>query len=188
LVRQTITEKGFSMNLRLPLALAVTALALSGCSTVADLPAQRIGTATLTLANGQPAGTAEFVSVGNTVTLAVGVSGMAPGVHGIHVHTIGACKGPDFASAGGHLNPLAHHHGSLAPDGKHAGDLPNITIQPSGAGALRADLIGTPDGVRAWLFDADGAAVVVHADPDDYRTDPSGNSGARIACGVIRPG
>lgn len=163
-------------------------LALAGCSTVTDLPDQRLGGATLTLANGQPAGTAQVIAVGNTVTLMVGLTGIASGAHGIHFHTTGQCRAPDFASAGGHLNPLGKHHGSLAADGRHVGDLPNVVIQAGGSGALTAELQGTAEEIRAWLFDADGTAIVVHADPDDYRTDPSGNSGARVACGVIRPG
>jgi len=168
-------------------ALVVGTLALTGCGTVADLPGQRIGSAALTLANGQPAGSAQIGALGNQVTLAVGLTGIAAGTHGIHLHTVGSCIGPDFGSAGGHLNPLGRHHGSLSPDGRHAGDLPNVVIHPGGSGALSADLPGTPEEVRAWLFDADGSAIVVHADPDDYKTDPSGNSGARIACGVIKP-
>ena len=175
------------MILRNFAVLTLFAAAAAGCSTVSDLPGQRIGSATLTLANGQPAGSAQIVAVGNRVTLAVGATGVAPGVHGIHLHTTGACKAPDFASAGGHLNPLGKHHGTLAPDGAHEGDLPNLTISAGGNGALTADLSGTPDQVRSWLFDADGAAIVIHADPDDYKSDPSGNSGARIACGVIKP-
>lgn len=169
-------------------ALFVVAVATAGCSTVAELPGTRIGSASLTLASGQPAGTAQIFAVGNRVTLTVGVAGIAPGAHGIHLHATGACRAPDFASAGGHLNPLARHHGSLAPDGAHAGDLPNLSVRAGGNGALTADLAGTPDQVRSWLFDADGAAIVVHADPDDYKSDPSGNSGARIACGVFKPG
>jgi Cu-Zn family superoxide dismutase len=175
------------MTIRLAAALAAVTLPLAGCTTMTDLPAHQIGSAPLTLPNGQPAGVARIFAAGGTVTLAVGLTGIAPGVHGIHLHTTGQCNGPDFASAGGHLNPLGKHHGSLAPGGKHEGDLPNVTVQPGGSGALTAELSGSPDEVRAWLFDADGSAIVVHADPDDYKTDPSGNSGARIACGVIRP-
>lgn len=176
------------MIMRISAALALVGVATVGCTTVADLPGERLGSAALTLATGQPAGTAQIVAGGNRVTLTAGVSGITPGVHGIHLHTIGACRAPDFASAGGHLNPLGRHHGSLAPDGAHAGDLPNLTVSASGNGALTADLPGTPDQVRSWLFDADGAAIVVHADPDDYKSDPSGNSGARVACGVFKPG
>lgn len=174
------------MSLRLAAALAGS-IALAGCSTVGDFPGERLGGATLSLANGQPAGTAQILAVGDRVTLAVGLTGIAPGTHGIHLHTTGQCTAPDFTSAGGHLNPLGKRHGSLAEGGKHTGDLPNVVIQPGGSGALTADLEGTPEQVRAWLFDGDGTALVVHADPDDYRTDPSGNSGARIACGIVRP-
>lgn len=175
------------MSVRFAIALAAGSLVVAGCSTVADLPGNRLGSAALTLANGQPAGSAQLVAVGGTVTLAVGLTGIAPGSHGIHLHTTGACNGPDFASAGGHLNPLGRHHGSLAVGGMHEGDLPNVIIQPGGSGALTVDLKGTVEDIRGWLFDADGTAIVVHAGPDDYRTDPSGNSGARIACGVIKP-
>ena len=169
------------------LAILTGALALAGCSTVADMPGERLGSATLSLANGQPAGTAQIVRTGNAATLMVALTGIAPGEHGIHLHTVGACTGPDFTSAGGHLNPLGRKHGALSMQGKHAGDLPNITVKAGGSGAMTAELSGTPEQVRAWLFDGDGTAIVVHADADDYQTDPSGNSGARIACGVIRP-
>ncbi|MFA9200664.1 MAG: superoxide dismutase family protein [Cypionkella sp.] len=167
--------------------LALPLVALTGCTSVADLPAARMGGATLVRADGTPAGTAQVLVAGQRVTLAVVATGVAAGVHGIHLHTVGSCTRPDFTSAGGHLNPLGRQHGSANPAGKHAGDLPNITIQPAGTGSLTADLAGTPEQVRQWLFDADGTAIVLHADPDDYRTDPTGNSGARIACGVIRP-
>jgi Cu-Zn family superoxide dismutase len=175
------------MLVRLAAALLAITLPVAGCTTMSDLPTQQIGSATLALANGQPAGIARVFTTAGKGTLAVGLTGITPGVHGIHLHAVGQCNGPDFASAGGHLNPLGKHHGSLAAGGKHEGDLPNVTIQRGGSGALTAELSGTPDQVRAWLFDADGTAIVVHADPDDYRTDPSGNSGARIACGVFRP-
>ncbi|QDM40909.1 superoxide dismutase family protein [Altererythrobacter sp. TH136] len=163
-------------------------LALAGCSTIADLPQEELARASLTTADGRPAGTVRVVATGSQVSLLAGATGISPGTHGIHLHTTGACRRPDFTSAGGHLNPLNRAHGSLAPGGQHVGDLPNIVVQAGGSGTLTADLAGTPDQVRAWLFDSDGTAVVIHADPDDYRTDPSGNSGGRIACGVVTPG
>ena len=165
----------------------VLLLSLAGCSTVGDIPAERIGSSTITLSSGVPAGTAQVFTNGDQVSLAVAITGLSPGVHGIHLHTTGRCARPDFASAGGHLNPLGREHGSANPEGRHVGDLPNITIGASGTGSLTADLIGTREQVRDWLFDGDGTAIVVHADPDDNRTDPSGNSGSRIACGVIDP-
>lgn len=162
-------------------------LALAGCATVADLPTERVGSATLTLANGMPAGTAQLLASGDRLTLAVALTGIAPGEHGLHLHTTGSCKAPDFTSAGGHLNPTNEGHGSLDPDGQHFGDLPNITIGAGGSGSLTADLMGTRAQALDWIFDSDGTAVVVHADPDDYRTDPAGNAGPRVACGVLKP-
>jgi Cu-Zn family superoxide dismutase len=173
-----------------PLACALaplSLLALGACSTVADLPANRIASATLTRNDGVPRGTVQIVATGNQVTLMAAATGLEPGPHGIHLHTTGSCALPDFTSAGGHLNPESRAHGSANPAGKHAGDLPNLIIQPGGSGSLTADLAGTPEQVRGWLFDADGSAVVIHAGPDDYRTDPAGNSGARIACGALKP-
>lgn len=167
---------------------APLAAALGACTTVADRAPERIGGGTLSLASGMPAGTAQIFAHGEAVTIAVAVTGVSQGVHGLHLHTVGACSRPDFASAGGHLNPLGRKHGTLSVDGRHAGDLPNITIGAGGNGTLTADIAGSPAQLRGWLFDADGAAIVIHADPDDYKTDPSGNSGARIACGVIKPG
>jgi Cu-Zn family superoxide dismutase len=168
-------------------AILAAATSLAGCSTVADLPAERLGSATLSLANGVPAGTAQLWAHGDRVSLSLVLTGVAAGEHGVHLHMVGECRQPDFASAGGHLNPLAKHHGSMAEGGSHFGDLPNITISASGTGTMSADLNATRAQAQEWIFDADGTAVVVHAAADDYKTDPSGNSGARIACGVIKP-
>ncbi len=113
--------------------------------------------------------------------------GATTGQHGIHFHTVGSCDAAtQFSSAGGHFNPYAKKHGLMAPDGPHAGDLEAITIDSFGhatflAGTPRVTLSPGPTS----LLDADGSSVVLHALPDDQRTDPSGNSGARIACGVI---
>jgi superoxide dismutase, Cu-Zn family len=169
--------------------LAPTALfVLSACSTVGDLPSDRLGSATLSLANGVPAGTVQILASGDRVTLVAGLTGIAPGLHGFHLHTTGSCVRPDFTSAGGHLNPLGKEHGSLNADGRHVGDLPNLEIKSGGSGSLTADLPGTRADIVRWLFDGDGTAVVVHAEADDYRTDPTGNAGGRIACGVLKRG
>jgi Cu-Zn family superoxide dismutase len=118
----------------------------------------------------------------------VKVDGMAPGPHGIHIHAVGACA-PTFAAAGGHYNPLSHQHGLDNPAGPHAGDLPNLAVNVDGRGRLnaRTDRV-TLSGGPATLFDADGSAFIIHANPDDQVTDiGNGGSGARIACAVVQP-
>lgn len=110
---------------------------------------------------------------------------LSPGSHGIHIHTIGACTGT-FTSAGGHWNPSGRQHGFENPMGPHLGDLQNIVVAADSSAEVAVSNRGGGflRGV-AGLLDGDGASVVVHAGPDDYRTDPAGNSGARIACGVL---
>jgi len=161
------------------------AAALAGCQTVDEVPNERLGQATLRLASGLPGGTAQLLASGTQVNISIAVVGLSPGVHGVHLHMTGSCEAPDFASAGGHLNPGGHQHGTSNPAGSHLGDLPNVTVGSNGTGTVSATLPGTREAVLAQLFDGDGTAVVVHAGPDDYRTDPSGNSGGRIACGVL---
>lgn len=170
-------------------------LAILGAGTAASAMAKRpaasppLATGTLATATGTPAGTATITvpAKGNPV-LHVKVSGLPAGIKGVHIHTTGKCEAPAFASAGGHLNPAGHQHGKDNPAGSHLGDLPNITVGSDGTGELIQELTTDAATLRAQLFDADGAAIVVHAGPDDYRTDPSGNSGARIACAVLSAG
>jgi Cu-Zn family superoxide dismutase len=142
-------------------------------------------TATLTSAAGVVMGTAKLMPMGDGIHLVVDAQGGTPGVHGIHIHTVGRCEAPDFTSAGPHWNPTNMKHGTNAPMGPHMGDLPNITIGADGTGHLDTMVKGSLSGGATALLDADGAAVVIHATADDYMTDPSGNSGGRIACGVI---
>ena len=170
---------------RLLAAALPLAAALAGCQTVDEQPTARIGQASLRLANGLPAGTVQLLASGNEVNISIAAVGISPGVHGVHLHTTGSCEAPEFASAGGHLNPGNRQHGSANPAGSHLGDLPNLTIGSGGNGSVSATMPGTRDEVVARLFDGDGTAIVVHANADDYRTDPSGNSGGRIACGVL---
>jgi Cu-Zn family superoxide dismutase len=143
-----------------------------------------IGSANAVLrdAAGQTIGQARLTQASSGLRLSLRVNGLKPGTLGTHVHTVGRCDGPDFASAGSHWNPMARQHGRDNPAGMHKGDLPNMTVGSDGRGRLDAVIEGA---ALAELLDADGAAVVVHTGPDDYRTDPSGNSGARIACGVL---
>ena len=166
---------------------SLAALLMAGCTTVDDLPSNRIGETTLYFANGLPAGTVQLLSNGQTVSVAIAAVGMSQGEHGFHLHTTGACTAPDFTSAGGHLNPGMATHGSMSPGGKHLGDMPNLTIGANRTGTAEVALDGNARDVIDDIFDADGTAVVVHAGADDYRTDPAGDAGARIACGVLKP-
>jgi Cu-Zn family superoxide dismutase len=172
------------MKRALILALPFVA-ALAGCETVDEIPNERLGQATLRLASGLPGGTAQLLASGSQINISIAVVGVAPGVHGVHLHMTGSCDAPDFTSAGGHLNPSNRQHGTANPAGAHLGDLPNVTAGAAGTGTASATLPGSREEVMAQLFDGDGTAVVIHANADDYRTDPSGNSGGRIACGVL---
>jgi Cu-Zn family superoxide dismutase len=157
--------------------------------------------------SGEEVGTAQFVESDDAVTVTVEVTGIPQGDHGIHIHETGLCEpsgDQPFSSAGGHFNPTGADHGGPpdmttaalegTPEGTpepltgHAGDLGNITVGENGLGSLvvTTDRFTLSPG-EATLFDEDGSAIVIHADPDDLTTDPSGNSGARIACGVIVP-
>lgn len=149
-----------------------------------------LGVASLQNVDGEYVGNAIFTQDSNGVTVQVTVEGFlaaAAGAHGIHIHTVGACS-PDFAAAGSHFNPTTMQHGLDNPAGPHAGDLPNLEVDADGNGTLEATtaLVTLEDGDNS-LFDSDGSALVIHAAPDDMVTDPSGNSGDRIACGVIEP-
>lgn len=169
-------------------AFAATMLApLAGC--VTDEP---LGGAPMPLVNaaGQTIGEVRAWQTPGGVTFRIVASGLPHGVHGIHVHAVGRCDPPDFASAGPHWNPAARKHGMNNPLGPHAGDLPNVTVAANGVLGETVTLTGaslTGPGPAGVLLDSDGAALVIHAAADDYVTDPSGNSGARIACAVIRP-
>jgi superoxide dismutase, Cu-Zn family len=112
------------------------------------------------------------------------LTGLPAGEHGVHLHTVGSCQ-PPFASAGAHWNPTTRQHGLENPQGAHLGDMPNLTVGASGSVDLQVSTRG--GGLRGQhpLLDDDGAAVVIHAMRDDQRTDPSGSSGDRIACGVV---
>lgn len=168
----------------LPIALIAV---LSACQTIDEVPTDRLGQATLRFANGFPAGTVQLLGSGTQVNISVGLIGMQSGAHAVHLHTIGSCESADFTSAGGHLNPHGNEHGANNPKGSHLGDLPNARIGSAGAGTVSTVLRGDRTEVLARIFDTDGTAVVVHEGADDYKTDPSGAAGKRIACGVLTP-
>ncbi len=111
---------------------------------------------------------------------------LSPGPHGFHIHAIGRCDTPSFLSAGGHFNPDGKKHGLKNPAGSHAGDLPNLVAGPDGAATAEVMVSQVTMGPgKNSLFGREGSALVIHASPDDEQTDPAGNAGARVACGVI---
>ena len=169
--------------------LLLTAFALTACThdeprVGTAMAGGRVAVAVLVDAAGRPAGRATVTQVAGGLRVTLDARGLTPGNHGAHLHTVGQCVAPDFASAGPHWNPAATKHGTMNPQGPHAGDLPNLLIGADGRGTLGITLAGA---TMEGLLDADGAALVVHAAADDLVTDPSGNSGARLACGVVTP-
>ncbi len=129
------------------------------------------------------AGTVSFTQVGAKVRVAAEVSGLTPGEHGFHIHESGDCSAPDAASAKGHFNPAGRQHGYHSAAERHVGDLPNLIADASGNAKMgvelsQLELAQSPTGIYA-------RSVVIHADPDDYKSQPAGNSGKRIACGTI---
>ena len=168
-----------------------TAATLAACSTMSGTDSAGAtasggsAMAMLKTAAGADVGRATVMQNGTALTVRVDGRAMPPGTHGVHVHTVGRCDAPDFATAGGHWNPSGTQHGTQNPQGPHAGDLPNLMVAADGTGTLTMTL---PGGTIDGLFDTDGSAFVVHAAADDLKTDPSGNSGARIACGVFTRG
>jgi Cu-Zn family superoxide dismutase len=124
--------------------------------------------------------------VGDGIRIRIDATGLAAGSYGAHVHAVGRCDPPDFASAGPHWNPTGAEHGKNNPRGMHKGDLPNLLVGADGRGTLEMTVSGASlGGGNLNMLDADGASVVIHERADDYRTDPSGNSGGRRACGVF---
>ena len=168
---------------------ALACLALSGCAkdmdTGAPMAGGRTASASLRTAAGADGGRATATEVSGGIRFTADVSGMPPGTHGIHAHTTGACDAPDFTTAGPHWNPTVSKHGTMNPQGPHKGDMPNLVVGADGRGTVAVTI---PAATMDSLLDADGAAMVVHANADDLMTDPSGNSGGRIACGVFTAG
>lgn len=174
-----MTNKIWSVGL----VAAAGASLLGGCATPADAPSHAT-TVPLIGSSGQAIGTVRMWETPGAVSFRVEGNGLSVGRHGLHVHAVGRCDAPGFTTAGPHWNPASRKHGTVNPDGPHAGDLPNVPVAANGS--LRETVVLSGASL-AGLRDADGSALVIHAREDDNMTDPSGNSGDRIACAVLSP-
>ncbi|MGE7675695.1 superoxide dismutase family protein [Lysinibacillus sp. NPDC094403] len=138
--------------------------------------------------NNESYGNAYFEEEDNGVKVTLALSGLPAGKHGIHIHSVGKCEPPTFESAGPHFNPTHKEHGNLNPKGYHLGDLPNLEVGEDGKvdlNFLAEGLTLEKDAANSLLRDG-GTTLIIHESEDDYKTDPSGNSGARIACGIVQ--
>jgi superoxide dismutase, Cu-Zn family len=172
------------MHLRLPILSAAFAV----FATMATPAAPQSAHADIVNSQGATIGHAKFTAASDGVKISVTVSQLAPGEHGIHIHNVGKCEAPAFTTAGGHFNPTNAHHGvhNAQDPHPHLGDLPNLVVSEKGSGKLTFTATGATLGEGAnSLFHDGGTALVIHAKADDLTNDPSGNSGDRIACGVI---
>ena len=168
--------------------ISMSLLPLAACAPVQTpeiVAVNSVAFAELARNDGSSAGVATLSDRSDGLWLSVAATGVAPGTYGMHLHAIGKCDAPDFTSAGPHWNPSQKQHGFDNPMGTHAGDIRNLVVNVGRAGAMEVKLAGAEFEGPSGLFDADGVALVIHEKLDDYKTEPSGNSGKRVICGVF---
>jgi Cu-Zn family superoxide dismutase len=179
-------KKGINTILKMAVGLALLAALTAALAKDTKQAKPKSVTVNLQDGQGKGVGTATLSQAANGVSIKLNVHDLTPGDHAIHVHQTAKCEGPDFKSAGGHFNPDSKHHGLQNPEGPHAGDIPNFTVDAKGKSkaAVVAPNVTLTDGPHS-VFTGGGTALVIHAKPDDGKTDPAGNAGDRVACGVI---
>ena len=166
---------------------SIAALALAaGITTAGQAQTPATAGANLVDADGRRVGEARLREATGGVLLELTLTNATPGIHGLHIHDVGRCDAPTFQSAGGHFNPTKRQHGFLNAGGPHAGDLPNIDVPTSKALVVEYFVPNvTLEKGNTSLLDGNGSAIVIHSGKDDYKTDPSGDSGDRLACGQL---
>lgn len=183
---RTIALRGVVAAAAVTVVTTYVALGAAGQGAPASAPGAATARATLKDAQGRTLGEATLRESANGVLIKADLQNVPPGTHAFHLHSVGKCDPPDFMTAGGHFNPTMMKHGLMATGGPHAGDMPNVTVGADGK--LSVEVLDTNvtlgSGPKS-LFDADGSALVLHAMGDDYVSDPAGNAGGRIACGVV---